>query len=106
MITDSLKKFADCNYRLMKLLTHPLTLQTLEKIEEIKPNSVRAIHIALRIEQSVCSQILAGLRKHQLIHRYREGKFMIYRVNKERLARLKVLIIEMYEVKFPATDDY
>jgi DNA-binding transcriptional ArsR family regulator len=48
--------------------------------------TVTEIYVKLRLEQSVASQHLAILRKAGFVDTLRDGKFIYYSVNYERLA--------------------
>lgn len=50
--------------------------------------NVTHLYIALRLDQSVCSQALALLRKYRLVNTRREGKQIIYTVNQCRMAQI------------------
>lgn len=57
----------------------------LRLIDESNKITVTDIYIKLRLEQSVASQHLAILRKAGFVKTSREGKYIYYSVNPERL---------------------
>ena len=57
--------------------------------------TVTDIYIKLRLEQSVASQHLAILRRAGVVATDRQGKFIYYSLNKERLVEIGNLIKEL-----------
>jgi len=70
---------------MLRALNHPLRLKILQYIHQHEKIIVSKIYAKLQIEQSVTSQHLAILRKHGFVNAYREGRFIFYSVNYERL---------------------
>lgn len=54
-------------------------------IDEHKKITVTELYIKLRLEQSVASQHLSILRKAGFVKTSREGKYIYYSINPERL---------------------
>lgn len=67
----------------LKVLSHPLTADVFEYIQKNKEVPVNVIYRDLKIEQSVCSMVLARLKKVKLITGVQRGREMHYRTNKE-----------------------
>ena len=59
--------------------------------------TVTDIYIKLRLEQSVASQHLAILRKAQIVNTTRNGKFIYYSLNPERLSHISSLVEELVQ---------
>jgi DNA-binding transcriptional ArsR family regulator len=70
---------------ILRSVNHKLRQQILELINENGRMTVTEIYIKLRLEQSVASQHLAILRKTNIVKTVREGKFIWYSVNHNRL---------------------
>lgn len=77
---------------ILRAVNHKLRQQILELLEENEKSTVTDLYIRLRIEQSVCSQMLAILRRAEVVITERNGKFIYYRVNTERIAQIKQLV--------------
>ena len=73
--------------KVLRAVNHDLRQQIMESLIE-SPNdrmSVTEIHIKLCIEQSAASQHLAILRRAGVVKTQREGKFIYYSINKDRI---------------------
>ena len=57
--------------------------------------TVTELFVEMRLEQSVASQHLAILRRAGLVKKEREGKFMYYKLNLERLQLLNKMITDL-----------
>ena len=57
--------------------------------------TVTDIYIKLRLEQSVASQHLAILRRSGVVVTDRQGKFIYYSLDKDRLAQISRLVEEL-----------
>jgi DNA-binding transcriptional ArsR family regulator len=69
----------------LRAINHKLRQQILKLIEESGRMTVTEIYVKLRLEQSVASQHLAILRKAGFVKTERDGKFIYYSVNNDRL---------------------
>lgn len=67
----------------------------LQLIGEREKMTVTEIFLHLRLEQSVASQHLAILRKAGFVKTKREGKFIYYSVNRQRILELNKFIDEL-----------
>ena len=72
----------------LRALNHKLRQQMLRLIDEHGKMTVTQLYLKLRLEQSVASQHLAILRKAALVKTVRNGKFIYYSINTERLEEL------------------
>jgi len=79
----------------LRAVNHKLRQQILKQIDEQGRITVTELYVKLRLEQSVASQHLAILRKAGFVKTYRDGKFIYYSVNAERLKELNRFIEEL-----------
>jgi DNA-binding transcriptional ArsR family regulator len=70
---------------ILRAINHKLRQQILKLIHQNERMTVTEIYVKLRLEQSVASQHLAILRKAGYVNTFRDGKFIYYSVNYERL---------------------
>jgi DNA-binding transcriptional ArsR family regulator len=70
---------------ILRAINHKLRQQILKLIHQNERMTVTEIYVKLRLEQSVASQHLAILRKAGYVSTFRDGKFIYYSVNYERL---------------------
>jgi DNA-binding transcriptional ArsR family regulator len=54
--------------------------------------TVTELYVQLRLEQSVASQHLAILRRAGIVNAERDGKFIYYRINEERVRRINSFV--------------
>ena len=64
----------------------------LRLIDEQGKMTVTDLYLKLRLEQSVASQHLAILRKAAIVKTVRNGKFIFYSINTERLDDLNEFV--------------
>jgi DNA-binding transcriptional ArsR family regulator len=69
----------------LRAINHKLRQQILKLIQQKERITVTEIYVKLRLEQSVASQHLAILRKAGFVTTERDGKFIYYSVNNQRL---------------------
>ena len=69
----------------LRSLNHKLRQQIIKVIHESNKLTVTEIYVRLRLEQSVASQHLAILRRAGIVTTKREGKFIYYTINKQRV---------------------
>jgi DNA-binding transcriptional ArsR family regulator len=69
----------------LRAINHKLRQQILKLIHDNQRMTVTEIYIQLRLEQSVASQHLAILRKAGFVKTDRDGKFIYYSVNTDRI---------------------
>jgi DNA-binding transcriptional ArsR family regulator len=77
---------------ILRAINHKLRQQILKLIDEQGKITVTEIYVKLRLEQSVASQHLAILRKAGFVKTERDGKFIYYTVNPERLEDLNKFV--------------
>lgn len=70
---------------ILRAINHKLRQQILKLIHQKERITVTEIYVKLRLEQSVASQHLAILRKAGFVTTERDGKFIYYSVNTQRL---------------------
>ncbi len=73
---------------IFRAVNHKLRQQILKFINQNGKITVTQIYVKLRLEQSVASQHLAILRKAGFVTTERDGKFIYYSVNHNRLAEV------------------
>jgi DNA-binding transcriptional ArsR family regulator len=79
----------------LRAVNHKLRQQILKLIYQNGKMTVTEIYIKLRLEQSVASQHLAILRKAGFVTTIRDGKFIYYSVNEERLSEVHGFIRQL-----------
>ena len=80
---------------ILRAVNHKLRQQILKLIDEHGRMTVTEIYVKLRLEQSVASQHLAILRKAGFVKTDRDGKFIYYSVNMDRLKELNQFVEEL-----------
>ncbi len=76
----------------LRAINHKLRQQMLKHIDEHGRITVTELYVKLRLEQSVASQHLAILRKAGFVKTERDGKFIYYSVNTDRLHEVNELV--------------
>lgn len=79
----------------LRAVNHKLRQQIITMLEENVEMAVTDIYVALRLEQSVASQHLAILRRAGVVDTNRQGKFIYYTLNHERLSQIGRLVEEL-----------
>jgi len=79
----------------LRAVNHKLRQRIIDLLEDGETMTVTDIYIKLRLEQSVASQHLAILRRAGVVATERQGKFIYYSLDKERLAQISVLVEEL-----------
>src|SRR5687767_8448746 len=80
---------------ILRALNHKLRQQILKLLEEQTKLTVTEIYIQLRLEQSVASQHLAILRRAGIVKTEREGKFIYYGLNHQRITEIGRCVVEL-----------
>lgn len=75
----------DESSELLRALAHPLRMKILEFIDRNEAINVNRIYNTLNLEQSITSQHLRILRSAGLVDTEREGKYIRYRIDYEKL---------------------
>ncbi len=81
---------------ILRALNHKLRQQLLHLLDEQPKITVTEIYVKLRLEQSVVSQHLAIMRRANVVLTKREGKFIYYSVNYDRLKEISVFIEQLF----------
>jgi DNA-binding transcriptional ArsR family regulator len=76
----------------LRAVNHRLRQEMIEFLQERDQTTVTDIYVKLRIEQSVASQHLAILRRAEIVDTTRDGKFIYYSLNEDRLATIAGLV--------------
>jgi DNA-binding transcriptional ArsR family regulator len=71
---------------ILRALAHPLRMKILEFIDEHETINVNKIYNTLKLEQSITSQHLRILRSAGLVETVRDGKFIHYKVDYDKLS--------------------
>lgn len=79
----------------LRAINHKLRQRIIDLLEESETMTVTDIYIKLRLEQSVASQHLAILRRAGVVNTERQGKFINYSLNKDRLTQISRLVDEL-----------
>jgi ArsR family transcriptional regulator, virulence genes transcriptional regulator len=79
----------------LRALNHKLRQQIIKLLEENQKMTVTDIYVQLRLEQSVASQHLAILRRAGVLKTDRDGKYIYYYVNHERLEQINHFVDDL-----------
>jgi DNA-binding transcriptional ArsR family regulator len=79
----------------LRAVNHKLRQQILKLINQKEKITVTEIYVKLRLEQSVASQHLAILRKAGFVITHRDGKFIYYSVNQDRLKEVHSFVQDL-----------
>lgn len=80
---------------ILRALNHKLRQQIVKLIDEQQKMTVTEIYVKLRLEQSVASQHLAILRRAGIVITTREGKFIFYTVDYNRLEQINLFVEQL-----------
>jgi DNA-binding transcriptional ArsR family regulator len=80
---------------ILRAVNHKLRQQILKLLHQNERMTVTEIYVKLRLEQSVASQHLAILRKAGFVNTLRDGKFIFYSVNHDRLTQVHNFVHEL-----------
>ena len=80
---------------ILRALNHKLRQQIVKLIDEHQKMTVTEIYVKIRLEQSVASQHLAILRRAGIVITTREGKFIFYTVDYNRLAQVNQFVEQL-----------
>jgi len=79
----------------LRAVNHKLRQRIIDLLETGETMTVTDIYIKLRLEQSVASQHLAILRRAGVVITERQGKFIYYSLNNERLEQISKLVEDL-----------
>ncbi|MEM8527597.1 MAG: metalloregulator ArsR/SmtB family transcription factor [Bacteroidota bacterium] len=77
---------------ILRALAHPLRMKILEFIDQNDEINVNKIYNTLRLEQSITSQHLRILRLAGLVETERNGKYIYYSINYDRIYNASIAI--------------
>jgi ArsR family transcriptional regulator, virulence genes transcriptional regulator len=77
----------------LRAINHKLRQKIMRLLEDQQRMTVTEIYVQLRLEQSVASQHLAILRRAGIVETFRDGKYISYSINAERLAQLNKQVL-------------
>jgi hypothetical protein len=78
-----------------RAINHPLRQEMIRMIDSKGHVTVTELFVEMRLEQSVASQHLAILRRAGLVKKERDGKFMYYKLNLEKLQLLSKIVTDL-----------
>ncbi len=81
----------------LRSVNHKLRQSMIKLLEENEEMTVTELYVKLRLEQSVASQHLAILRRAGVVNTRREGKFIYYSLNKDRISEIAGMIDELVD---------
>lgn len=76
----------------LRAVNHQLRQEIIDLLDTNGQMTVTDLYVKLRLEQSVASQHLAILRRAGVVITEREGKFIYYGLDKNRLAQINGLV--------------
>jgi len=79
----------------LRAMNHKLRQRIIDLLEENQRMTVTDIYVKLRLEQSVASQHLAILRKAGVVQTERDGKFIFYALDTNRINQISELVEEL-----------
>ena len=82
---------------ILRALNHKLRQQIVRILDENKKLTVTELYIQLRLEQSVASQHLAILRRAGIVKTERDGKFIHYTINHDRIADIMKTVDDLID---------
>ncbi len=79
----------------LRAVNHKLRQSIVQLLEEHQKLTVTEIYVKLRLEQSVASQHLAILRRAGVVNTERDGKYIFYSLNHDRIGEIALLVEEL-----------
>lgn len=79
----------------LRAVNHKLRQRIIDLLDSGETMTVTDIYIKLRLEQSVASQHLAILRRAGVVITERQGKFIYYSLNNDRLDQISKLVEDL-----------
>lgn len=73
---------------ILRAITHPLRMKILEFIDRHDSINVNKIYNTLKLEQSITSQHLRILRAAGIVITERDGKFIHYKINYDKVGNV------------------
>ena len=81
----------------LRAVNHKLRQRMIDLLDENDTMTVTDIYLKLRFEQSVASQHLAILRRAGVVATERQGKFIYYCLDRDRLNQISKLVEDLAE---------
>lgn len=78
----------DSSSELLRAIAHPLRLSIIEFIDKNGVINVNKIYNTLNLEQSITSQHLRILRNADVVETRREGKYIYYTLNYDKISQV------------------
>ncbi len=82
---------------ILRALCHPLRMKILQFIDENENINVNKIYNTLKLEQSITSQHLRILRNAGIVTTQREGKFIYYHIDYDKVGDVMVHVRNFLE---------
>jgi len=79
----------------LRAMNHKLRQQMIKLLDESERMTVTEIYVKLRLEQSVASQHLAILRRSGIVITQRDGIFIYYAINYDRIAEVNKFVEDL-----------
>jgi len=79
----------------LRAVNHKLRQNIIQLLEDNQKLTVTEIYVKLRLEQSVASQHLAILRRAGVVITERDGKYIFYSLNHDRISEIAQLVEEL-----------
>ena len=79
----------------LRAVNHKLRQQILKLIDDHGRVTVTELYVKMRLEQSVASQHLAILRKAGYVKTVRDGKFIYYSINHDRIGEVNQFLYDL-----------
>ena len=79
----------------LRAMNHKLRQQMIKLLDENEKMTVTEIYVKLRLEQSVASQHLAILRRAGIVITQRDGKFIFYSINYNRVGEVNQFVEDL-----------
>lgn len=79
----------------LRAVNHKLRQQIIRLLNENGTMKVTEIYVKLRLEQSVASQHLAILRRASIVNTIRDGKFIHYSLNHDKIANVAKFVDDL-----------
>lgn len=89
-------KNLDTATKVTRALGHPLRMKILEFIDVNRKTNVNKIYKALKVEQSITSQHLRILRDAKIVLAQRQGKFIFYTLNYNKLKQIQAAVSRFF----------
>lgn len=82
----------DRSAEILRALAHPLRLKIMAYIDKQRQTNVNSIYNTLKLEQSITSQHLRILRNANIVIARRDGKFIYYTLDYDRIDKVNELL--------------